>query len=347
MYIASITYVTPQDRFDNDAAIDMLADRYFKDADQNGKQTALAKVRDVLKRCGSGERYLDLDGARGRAMMLIERAARSALAESDVSASAIDLIIYYGVARGWLEPSTAAAIQHVIGATRASCFDVLEACAGWARALEVADGLMRTGRYRTALLLGVEAGMEPFGPLVRPVDQMDPTHLVSFTIGEAAAATVLIADEANHLRAEFRSLGDNYRLCMVTLDSIGAFLPVDHPGTPKGMQFFAITDQLFQTATIAGIEIWRAAIEEIGVERIGLFAMHGASTRATEVVRRALEIAPDKWSCSFAQFGNTGPNTIPIALATAIKEGRLTRGQQVMCLVAASGITVGYCLFTY
>ncbi|TMJ30768.1 MAG: hypothetical protein E6G96_08345, partial [Alphaproteobacteria bacterium] len=162
MYIASITYVTPQDRFDNDAAIAMLADRYFKDADQNGKQTALAKVRDVLKRCGSGERYLDLDGARGRAMMLIERAARSALAESDVSASAIDLIIYYGVARGWLEPSTAAAIQHVIGATRASCFDVLEACAGWARALEVADGLMRTGRYRTALLLGVEAGMEPF-----------------------------------------------------------------------------------------------------------------------------------------------------------------------------------------
>jgi len=104
MYIASITYVTPQDRFDNDAAIAMLADRYFKDADQNGKQTALAKVRDVLKRCGSGERYLDLDGARGRAMMLIERAARSALAESDVSASAIDLIIYYGVARGWLEP---------------------------------------------------------------------------------------------------------------------------------------------------------------------------------------------------------------------------------------------------
>src|SRR5947207_12972588 len=152
MYIASINYVAPQDRFDDDAAIDMLDDRYFKDADQSGKQSLRAKVRDVLKRCGSGERYLDLDGARGRAMILIEKAARSALAESDVAASAIDLIIYYGVARGWLEPSTAAAIQHVIGANRASCFEVLAACAGWARALEVADGLIRTGPCRDALL---------------------------------------------------------------------------------------------------------------------------------------------------------------------------------------------------
>jgi 3-oxoacyl-[acyl-carrier-protein] synthase III len=347
MYIASIAYATPQDRFDNESTIAMLADRYFKDADPNGKRAALARIREVFERCGSQERYLDLDGARGRAMALLKSAASSALAEADVSASAIDLIIYYGVARGWLEPSTAAVVQHVTGAHRASCFDVLEACAGWVRALEVADGLMRAGRYRIALLIGVEAGMEPFGPLVRPVEQMDRGHLASFTIGEAAAATVLIADEANHVRAELRSLGDNYRLCMVTLDSIGAFLPPDHRGTPAGMQFFSTTDQLFQTAITAGMEVWRAAIEEVGMQRISLFAVHGASTRATELVRRALQIAPDKWSCSFARFGNTGPNTIPIALATAIKERRLSRGQQVMCLFAASGITVGYCVFTY
>jgi 3-oxoacyl-[acyl-carrier-protein] synthase III len=347
MYVASIAYATPQDCFNNEGAITMLAARYFKDADQEGKEGVLAKVREVFERCGSRERYLDLDGAPGRAMTLIRIAASSATAEAGLSASEIDLIIYYGIARGWLEPSTAAVVQHVIGASRASCFDVIEACAGWVRALEVADGLMRTGRYRIALLVGVEAGMEPFGPLARPTDQIDRGQLASFSIGEAAAATVLIGDQANHVRADLRSLGDNYHLCMVTLDNVRAFLPPGHRGAPSGAQFFAIPDQLFQTAIIAGMELWRAAIANIGTEHIGLFAVHGASTRATELVRRELEIAPEKWSCSHARFGNTGPNTIPIAIATAIKDRRLSRGQQVMCLFAASGITVGYCLFTY
>jgi 3-oxoacyl-[acyl-carrier-protein] synthase III len=347
MYIASIAYATPQDRLDNEGAITMLAERYFKDADQSGKEAMLARVRQVFERCGSQERYLDLDGAPGRAMTLLRTAASSALAEADVSASEVDLIIYYGIARGWLKPSTAAVVQHVIGASRASCFDVIEACAGWVRALEVADGLMRTGRYRIALLVGVEAGMEPFGPLARPTDQIDRGQLVSFSIGEAAAATVLIGDQANHVRADLRSLGENYHLCVVTLDNVRAFLPPDHRGTASGTQFSAVPEQLFQTAIIAGIELWRAAIANVGTDHIGLFAVHGASTRATELVRRVLDIAPEKWSCSHSRFGNTGPNTIPIAVATAIKDGRLSRGQQVMCLFAASGITVGYCLFTY
>jgi 3-oxoacyl-[acyl-carrier-protein] synthase III len=347
MYVASIAYATPQARFDNDGAIDMLAERYFKDAEAETKRSVLAEVRELIERCGSRERCLDLDGSRGHAMALMESAARSALAEADVAASSIDLIVYYGVARGWLEPSTAAVVQHVIGANNASCFDVLEACAGWARALEIASALMQTRRYRNALLVGVESGMQRFGPLERPIEQMEAVHLASFTMGEAAAATVIVDDGENPIRAQFRSLGDHYHLCMVTLDNVGAFLPPDHSGTPKGMQFFSIPDQLFRTAITAGIEIWRAAIADIGMERIGLFAMHGASTRASELIRRTLEIVPEKWSCSHAKFGNTGPNSIPIALATAIKEGRLSRGQQVMCLVAASGITVGHCLFTY
>jgi 3-oxoacyl-[acyl-carrier-protein] synthase III len=230
MYIASIAYVTPQAHFDNDGAIEMLANRYFGAADPEAKRALLAKIREVAERCGSRERFLDLDGARGHAMALMETAARSALAESDVSASVIDLIIYYGVARGWLEPSTAAAVQHVIGANRASCFDVLEACAGWPRALEIADALMRAGRYRNALLIGVEAGMRSFGPLARPIDQIDSSNLASFTMGEAAAATVLMADQANSVRADLRSLGDNYHLCMVTLDNIEPFLPLDYRG---------------------------------------------------------------------------------------------------------------------
>jgi 3-oxoacyl-[acyl-carrier-protein] synthase III len=347
MRIASIAYATPQVLVDNDGGIDMLANRYFKAADPEARRTLLADVRGVLESCGSRERFLDLDSPAGYAMALMEKAARKALAESDLSADAIDLVIYYSVARGWLEPSTASAVQHVIGASNASCFDVLEACAGWPRALEVADALMRTGRYRTALLIGVEAGMQRFGPLGRSIDEINPGHLAAFTIGEAAAATVLLADETNPVRADFRSLGSNYHLCMVTLDNIAAFLPRDHVGTPEGMQFVSIADQLFRTAIIAGIDMWRGAIAEIGMERIGWFAPHGASARASEVVRHALDIPLEKWSCAHARFGNTGANTIPIALATAIEEGRLSRDQQVMCLVAASGITVGYCLFTY
>jgi 3-oxoacyl-[acyl-carrier-protein] synthase III len=79
--------------------------------------------------------------------------------------------------------------------------------------------------------------------------------------------------------------------------------------------------------------MWGGAITEIGMDRIGRFAMHGASTRASEVMRVALAIPPAKWSCSHARFGNTGPNSIPIALA--IEEGRLSRGQLVMCLIAS------------
>ena len=347
MRITALACATPSMRIDNPTFLSLLDDRVAADGMADGARAAVAeRVRGIFDRAGTRERFMLYPPQPGYAAELLQRAASDALAKAGRDAEEIELIIYCSVARGWMEPSTAAAAQAMIGARNASCFDVMEACAGWMRAVEVAEALMRSGRYRNALVLGVEAGMQdtlmPRGGETAVADE----HLAGFTLGEAATAMLLEPDDAPAPEIVLRSDGDLYDVCMIPLPAVAAFLPASVAQPPEVGRFLSHADRLFTRVITALVGVMRPRLADGGQDDIDLFILHAASSRAGEVVRRALDIPEEKWLCPHDVFGNTVSMSMPVALDHALATGRAKKGDRVCFLVGSAGISYGYGILT-
>ena len=344
MRITAIAAVLPEHEMSNEDVIEHLRQGSCE-PETPARAKLYADIRRTQDRCGTQTRFYGTPRP-GYALDLAREAARQALAAADVSAADIDFIIYCSVARGWLEPSTAAAIQHLIGAERASCFDIIEACAAWMRAAQTANAFLKTGVYQRGLLVGVEAGMRTYS---REYDlhEAGPTDLASFTVGEAATATVVEAGPVDDFVCEIRSLGQYHDLCMLPLQNSEYFLPHNKRGSMTPNRFYVRSDKLFYQSMTELVDMLRPRLQAIGLDTIDLFILHAASSRAGHVVRRTLGIPESKWFCPHDRFANTAAMSIPLALATAVREGKLNRGDKLSILIAAGGISIGYGMFTY
>jgi hypothetical protein len=121
------------------------------------------------------------------------------------------------------------------------------------RAVEVADSLLRAGRYRNALILGVEAGMQET-ILPRSADaEVEEHHLAGFTLGEAATAMLVEADDAPPPEIVLRSDGDEVQTCLIPLPGVGAFLPAgaDPPPAAQRRACAALLAEAFDAAALA------------------------------------------------------------------------------------------------
>lgn len=347
MRIRSVSAALPQTILDNDAVLAMFEQK----ADLLGRarsdtEAVVKRARQMLNAAGSAKRHADPDAKPGYAMDLVRQAAAEALAKASISADDLDLIIYCSVSRGWMEPSTASAVQAAIGAGKASCFDVLEACAGWMRALELADALLRTGRYRTAMVTGVEAGMSghlmPEDPGVTYGDE----HMAAVTLGEAATAVIVTADSGQPLVCDIRSDGRLHDICMIPLANMPAFMPDPSHPVPRAGHFFSKANQLFPAVISALVEMMKPKIDAGELDDVAMFVVHGASARAAEVLRLQLGICPERWLCTHAQFGNTVSMSMPVSLNHALETGLVSTGDKVCFLVASAGISYGYGVLT-
>ena len=109
-----------------------------------------------------------------RPIDLALQATRDAVAKAGIATNEIDFVIYAGVARGWLEPATAHALQGPLDLDRATCFDVLDGCASWLRAMHIANSFIRSGEYRRGLIVNSECGFGGHGRWqFDSVDQFD------------------------------------------------------------------------------------------------------------------------------------------------------------------------------
>jgi 3-oxoacyl-[acyl-carrier-protein] synthase III len=339
MHIKSIGMALPEYQISNVELLDLLRARLLNGSPDQTEAT-VGQIARVLWACGGDKRYL-APHDRGYAIKLLKEATLDAFERARLLPSDVDLIIYCGVARGWLEPSTAAALQRAVGATGASCFDVLEACASWVRALELADSLMRTGRYRNALVAGVEAGMQAYLGLTEERFTVSDEHLAGFTIGEAATATLVTA-EGPAFDCRIASFGDMFDTCMIPLPNADAFLEPNLGAVPRPCRFLSHGDRLFRRAIMETVNICRKKLDEVGSDAIDLFVLHGASERASEIVRQALDAPKHKWLCGHAVFGNTVSMSMPTALRHAEDAGMVKRGHRVMFVVASAGVSAGY-----
>jgi 3-oxoacyl-[acyl-carrier-protein] synthase III len=263
----------------------------------------------------SRRRYMD-DGERLSDMAT--DAARAALVDAGLEASDIDLILVATLAPDELTPNTAPLVAHALR-TRVASIDVGAACTGFLSALALASSYVETGRAENALVIGAEA-------MSRFLDMDDRRTAGLF--GDGAGAVVLSAGAGAVGPVVLRSAGELAPLIRASQE--------ERLIRMEGHETFLAAVSLLSEATVdacglAGIEIGD----------VDLFIYHQANRRILAALSERLELDPARLVDAIENVGNTSAASLPLALAEANQQGRISPGDRVLMGAVGAGFVYG------
>lgn len=284
----------------------------------------------IVERTGIRQRHIA--GEHEKTSDLAIAAARRALDAAGVSGEEIDLIVLATTTPDLTFPATAVRVQAAIGAHHAAAFDLQAVCSGFIFALTTADNFLARGQARTALVIGAET-------FSRLLDWEDRSTCVLF--GDGAGAVVLKADDA----AGDRGIISTF---LRTDGRMHDLLYVD--GGPSQSQSVGkvrmVGNAVFRQAVehISGAMLEACARASIPIDAVDWFVPHQANQRILDGVVRKLGIPREKVVSTVALHGNTSAASVPLALDTAIRDGRILPGQLVLMEALGGGLTWGAAL---
>ncbi|RIJ28993.1 beta-ketoacyl-ACP synthase III [Henriciella algicola] len=285
----------------------------------------------IRERTGIEERHIAADGE--LTSDLATGAARQALANAGIDASEVDLIVLATTTPDQTFPATATTVQDKLGIKQGAAFDVQAVCSGFLFALATADSMLRQNLFSTALVIGAET-------FTRILDWSDRSTCVLF--GDGAGAVVLqtgtgAKDEgviAHHVRTD----GSKKELLYVDggVSSTGTIGHVRMQG-----------NQVFRHAIANISSAVEAVLSDTGytIDDIDWFVPHQANQRILNGVAKKLGLDEEKVISTVAKHGNTSAASIPLALHTAISDGRIKKGDLVLSEAMGGGFSWGASLF--
>jgi 3-oxoacyl-[acyl-carrier-protein] synthase III len=311
-----------------------LPDRRLSNAD-------LARMVDtsdewIVQRTGIHERYIAADGELTSDLGL--HAARAALADAGTDAQSIDLIVLATSTPDNTFPATAVSVQAGLGITHGAAFDVQAVCTGFVFALATADGLLKTGTFKRALVIGAET-------FSRILDWTDRGTCVLF--GDGAGAVVLEAqkqpgrrEDRGLLTSHLRS--DGRHKCKLYVDG--------GPSSTQTVGHLRMEGrEVFRHAVAMITDVIADAFEATGytANDIDWFVPHQANKRIIDASAHKLGIDPAKVVVTVDRHGNTSAASIPLALRVAVADGRIKKGDLVLLEAMGGGFTWGASLLRW
>jgi 3-oxoacyl-[acyl-carrier-protein] synthase III len=290
----------------------------------------------IAQRTGIRERHIAADGETTSDMAIA--AARAALAAADVDAQSIDLIVLATSTPDNTFPASAVAVQAGLGMTHGAAFDLQAVCSGFVFALANVDGLLRTGAFKRALVIGSET-------FSRILDWTDRGTCVLF--GDGAGAVVVEAQMQPGTNADrgvliSRLRSDGRHKSKLYVDG--------GPSSTKTVGHLRMEGRaVFKHAVAMVTDVIEEAFKATGTtaDDIDWFVPHQANQRIIDDSARKLGIAPEKVVSTVARHGNTSAASIPLALSVAIADGRIKRGDLVMLEAMGGGFTWGAMLLRW
>jgi 3-oxoacyl-[acyl-carrier-protein] synthase-3 len=287
----------------------------------------------IRRRTGIGQRHIVADGE--TTADLATAAATAALANGALDATDIDLIIVATTTPDNTFPSTATKVQHMIGAKGAIAFDVQAVCAGFVYALDIAEAMLQGGRGRRALVIGAES----FSKLL---DWQDRTTCVLFGDGAGAAVLELVEDAPDWgIRSSVLHADGAYRDILYVDGGPSATGDVGH-------------------VRMEGKEVFRHAVEKLAavmdeaLDAAGLRAAdidwlvpHQANVRIIDAMQKKMDLPNDRVVRTVEQHANTSAASIPLALASAVGDGRIGNGDMVAMEAIGGGLVWGAALVKF
>jgi 3-oxoacyl-[acyl-carrier-protein] synthase-3 len=290
----------------------------------------------IRERTGIRQRHIALPTEKTSDFAL--GAARAALTDAGIDAGELDMIICATTTPDESFPATATVVQARLGMAHGAAFDLQAVCSGFIYGMAVADSLIRTGAARTILLIGAET-------MSRLLDWNDRTTCVLF--GDGAGAVVLQAHEGVGTNDDqgvlnTRIFSDGRLHDMLYAD--GGVSSTQDAGKLRmqGKDVFkhAVTN-------IAAAITASAEAAQIPLDQIDWFVPHQANQRILDGTAKKLGIDANKVISTVALHGNTSAASVPLALDTGVRDGRVKRGQLLLLEAFGGGFTWGSALVRY
>jgi 3-oxoacyl-[acyl-carrier-protein] synthase III len=309
----------------------------------NAELSKQVDTSDEWIRTRSGIRERRIAGPTEQTSDMGVHAGRRALEDAGLKPTDIDLLVVATVTPDMPMPAAACLIQHKLGLpTTAACFDLNAACSGFIYALDTASAMISSGRYRKALVIGVEK-------LSAIVDWQDRTTCVLFGDG-AGAAVVGLSPELGRglIGTRLGTMGEGVDLLCIPRGGSSA------PSTPDSLTarehcIRMKGKEVFKLAVRAMDEAARDILEQhqLRADQISLVIPHQANLRIIEAISQYLELPMDRFFVNVDRYGNTSAASIPIALDEARRAGRIQPGDISLLVAFGAGLTYGSALIRW
>lgn len=289
----------------------------------------------IVERTGIKQRHIASEEESVPAMGA--SAAKQALTAANLTPADIDLIIVATATSGKIFPSAACYIQQLLG-IQSTCpaFDIGAACSGFSYGLAAADKFIKSGAHKTVLVVGAEA-------VSRGVDWTDRTTCVLF--GDGAGAVVLTASDqpgilSTHLHA-------NGQLADILYSTDSPTTMQKEPLPPPHIKMAG--QELFKYAVteLGNIVIETLAANNLSADAIDWLVPHQANIRIISATAKKLNMPMERVVVTVDVHGNTSAASIPLALDTAVRDGRIKRGQTLLLESFGAGLTWGSALIVF
>jgi len=287
----------------------------------------------ITQRTGIKQRRIAADNESTSDIAL--KASLKAIENSGIKKEEIDYVIVATVTGDFLFPATANVLIDKLGINNIPSVDISAACSGFVYGLELADALIKSGKYNKILLVGAET-------FSRIVNWEDRTTCILF--GDGAGAVIIgKSDEDNGILSTFNS-SDGSKARLLFIEGGGSYKPFSQEVLKEKSMYVKMN----------GREVYKAAIEtmyeavkvsaeraHVGIERIDYFIFHQANKRIIDSIAERFNIPQEKIIINLDKYGNTSAATIPIALAEAVESGKIKKGNIIALSAMGAGFTWG------
>jgi 3-oxoacyl-[acyl-carrier-protein] synthase-3 len=294
----------------------------------------------IMTRTGIRERHVLAKGL-GVSDIGVE-AAKKCLAARGIAPTEVEAIIFGTVTPDMMFPSTACLVQDKLGAKGAWGFDVSAGCSGFVYALQAGVKLVESGAHSKVLVIGADAN-------TRMTDYTDRATCVLF--GDGGGAVLLEPCAEGEIgMIDFVHEVDGSGGVALNLKGGGSLNPSSHETVDQKMHYIHQDGQaVYKFAVRKMAEATTKVLERNGITGadLGCFIPHQANKRIIESTADRLGMPADRVIINIDKYGNTSAGTIPLAMETAIQQGKLKKGDLVLLAAVGAGFTVGATLLRW
>jgi 3-oxoacyl-[acyl-carrier-protein] synthase III len=294
----------------------------------------------IMTRVGIRERHIVERGV--PTSDLAVEASRKAIAQSGLEPGDIEVIIVGTVTPDMLFPSTACVVQNKLGAKGAWGFDLSAACSAFLYSLQVGAQFISTGAHKRVLTIGSDV-------MSSIIDYTDRATCVIFGDGAGAAILEPAQDDSEGI-IDFIHEVDGSGGQFLYMPGGGSLNPATKDTVAKKMHYVHQDgQQVFKFAVRKQTELCQKLLERNGLKGsdIDVFIPHQANLRIINATADRLGLRPESVVVNIDRFGNTTAGTIPLAMNTAIEEGKLKKGSLVLLASVGAGFTIGATLLRW
>jgi 3-oxoacyl-[acyl-carrier-protein] synthase-3 len=294
----------------------------------------------IMERTGIRERHI-VDKGVATSDLAVE-AAKRALAERGLVPNDLEAIVVATVTPDMFFPSTACLVQHKLGAKGVWGFDLSAACSAFVYALQTGAQFIATGAHKKVMVIGADV-------MSSIIDYTDRATCIIF--GDGAGAVILEpADEDSLGIIDFMHEVDGSGGCSLYMPAGGSLNPATQETVEKRMHYVHQDGQaVFKYAVRKQADLCEKILKRNGLKGsdIDTFIPHQANKRIITATADRLGLKPESVIINIDQYGNTTAGTIPLAMDTARRQGRLKKGDLVLLASVGAGFTTGVTLLRW